>query len=766
MLKKTFRGIVPMHVRKNLILKLFLSANLVLIAMKKIFILGIILILTSAVRAQIVIVKGGRATGRIIVKSGSKSDLQAATLLNIFINRITSATLPVLSASFTERKGDIIIERLSGIKSPEIEEDGFRIRSNDSTLYITGAKGEGTLYGVVTLLEQYFGVRYYAVNGCTFPKSKVLALPNGLNMTENPSFRYRQTQAYSIAADTLYKIWHRLNEPREIFAGNYWVHTFDRILPSAKYGEAHPEYFSFINGQRRPGAASQWCLSNPAVFEIVSQKIDSIFRKHPDRKMISVSQNDGNNTNCTCEKCKAIDEEEGSPSGSIIRFLNKLAARFPDKEFSTLAYLYSVVPPKHIRPLPNVNIMLCDIDCYREVSLTGNPSGKAFLKNMEGWAKISDNIFVWDYGINFDNYISPFPNFHILQANMQLFRKNHVNMHFSQIAGSKGGDFSELRSYLVARLLWNINCNVDSVIQSFLKGYYGPAAPFLDQYMKIQEGALLGSNIPLWIYDTPITHKNGMLNTPLMQRYNQLFDDAEKAVNRDTILLRRIWQQRLSLQYASLEIARANGIADIARIKEELALFRTRAKMLGVTSLNERNNTIEAYCDLYLERNLPGTRKSLAHLSKLTYPIPPDKPYDKIADKALTDGLLGGATFNESWVGWCGRDGELVIDLGEEKEFETVEADFLHKLGAWILLPKSITCSTSTDNKNFRPVGKREIPEDRSVEVKYVSVGIKGSGKMKGRYIKVHVETIGVCPSWHYGVGYPAWFFMDEIRVY
>ena len=72
------------------------------------------------------------------------------------------------------------------------------------------------------------------------------------------------------------------------------------------------------------------------------------------------------------------------------------------------------------------------------------------MKALEGWSAISDNIFVWDYGINFDNYISPFPNFHILQANMQLFKKNNVNMHFSQIAGSKGGDFSELRSYVVA----------------------------------------------------------------------------------------------------------------------------------------------------------------------------------------------------------------------------------------------------------------------------------------------------------------------------
>ena len=59
-------------------------------------------------------------------------------------------------------------------------------------------------------------------------------------------------------------------------------------------------------------------------------------------------------------------------------------------------------PPKHVKPLPNVNIMLCDIDCDREVTLTENASGKEFVKAMEGWSKITNNIFVWDYGINFD----------------------------------------------------------------------------------------------------------------------------------------------------------------------------------------------------------------------------------------------------------------------------------------------------------------------------------------------------------------------------
>lgn len=208
--------------------------------------------------------------------------------------------------------------------------------------------------------------------------------------------------------------------------------------------------------------------------------------------------------------------------------MNKLATRFPNKEFSTLAYLYTMNPPKHVKPLPNVNIMLCDIDCDREVTLTENASGKQFVKAMEGWSAITDNIFVWDYGINFDNYLAPFPNFHILQDNIRLFKKNHATMHFSQIAGSRGGDFAELRAYLVSKLMWNPEANVDSLMQHFLHGYYGEAAPYLYQYIKVMEGALIGSGQRLWIYDSPVSHKYGMLKPALMRRYNDLFDLAEK----------------------------------------------------------------------------------------------------------------------------------------------------------------------------------------------------------------------------------------------
>lgn len=718
-------------------------------------------LLSNPIHAQLSLVRDGKTTSRIIISANNPTEHSAATLLQNFIQKTSGCQVPIVYNQ-TARKGDVLIN--SNQKLPSVTADGFSLSTQHGVLRVSSSNGNGVVYGVVTLLEQYLGVDYWGENEYSLTPRKTITLPL-VNKSDNPAFRYRQSQCYAIHTDSIYKCWNRLEEPGEVFAAGYWVHTFDKLLPSDVYGKTHPEYYSYFKGKRHPGKASQWCLTNPEVFEIVSQRIDSIFKANPDKHIISVSQNDGNYTNCTCTSCKAIDDHEGALSGSVITFLNKLAARFPDKEFSTLAYLYTMHPPKHVKPLPNVNIMLCDIDCNREVSLTENASGLEFVKAMKGWSAITNNIFVWDYGINFDNYLAPFPNFHILQDNIRLFKQHHATMHFSQIAGSRGGDFAELRAYLVSKLMWNPEVNTDSLMQHFLRGYYGEASSPIYRYIKVMEGALIGSGQRLWIYDSPVSHKHGMLKPQLMRRYNALFDEAEKAVAGNDMLLKRVLRARLPLQYAELEIARTEKEKDLDDITRKLALFEERVRAFHVPTLNERNNSPIEYCHLYRERYMPRAEKSIALGAKVTYLNEPTGKYKEVGETALTDGLFGGSTFVESWVGWEGKDGALVVDLGQSKEFRIIETDFLHQVGQWILFPLKVVYSYSDDGITYRHLETHELPEDRSVEVKFKGIRSESAQSIRARYIKVEVTGTKECPTWHYGVGHPSWFFMDEITV-
>ena len=664
---------------------------------------------------------------------------------------------------------DLVLNNASGPKGAPLAPDGYMIEQKGKKVIITG-KDKGLVYGVCGFLKDFLGIDYWG-DGQYYEGAQEIFYPchpllkNGPYRSE-PTFTYRQTQNYLLAKDSLYKWWYRLEAPREEFVDNLWVHTCDRLLPAAVYGKDHPEYYAFYGGQHHPGSASQWCLSNPDVLEIVCGRLDSLFRANPLQSTISISQNDGSDTYCRCPQCQAAIDEEGGPSGPILRFINKVAARFPDKTISTLAYLYSMHPPKVTKPLPNVSIMLCDIDCRRQTALTENPSGQYFMQALEGWSKICDNLFVWDYGINFDNYLSPFPNFSTMGYNMKIFRDHNVKMHFSQIASERGGDMAELRSYLAANLMWDAGADCDSLIRHFLTGYYGLAAEPLYRYLRTMEGAAVGTDVDLFIYDSPVSYKGNILRPALLKRYNEYFDEAERRVASDEVRLQRVRRSRLPLQYSSLEIARTNPDMDRAQAARDLDLFESRCNQFGVETLNERHNTPVEYAALYRARYLTPQIENKARGAAISFIIEPAPKYRELSRTALTDGVYGGTTYVENWVGWEGIDASIVLDLGRPTEISSVSCDFLHQIGAWILLPRGVTYSVSCDGADWEPFDQIDIPEKRTGKVEFIPIkGQSKTGPRSVRYIKIEVDGTKTCPPWHYGVGNPSWFFIDEIIV-
>ena len=109
----------------------------------------------------------------------------------------------------TPQKGDILI---GGETAQEVTEDGFSISTKDGILRVSG-KDNGVVYGIVSLLEQYLGVDYWGENEYSFTPQKTIILPL-INKTDNPAFRYRQTQCYAIRTDSVYKWWNRLDKKK------------------------------------------------------------------------------------------------------------------------------------------------------------------------------------------------------------------------------------------------------------------------------------------------------------------------------------------------------------------------------------------------------------------------------------------------------------------------------------------------------------------------------------------------------------------------
>ena len=123
----------------------------------KYWLLGVVCAMAVTINAQITLVKKQKPVARICVIGETEADKQAATLLQDFVGRISHANLPIVNGE-NPRKGDVVI----GETHPEAGEDGFLLKTEGDKLYISTGGDKGSIYGVVTLLEQYLGVSYLA----------------------------------------------------------------------------------------------------------------------------------------------------------------------------------------------------------------------------------------------------------------------------------------------------------------------------------------------------------------------------------------------------------------------------------------------------------------------------------------------------------------------------------------------------------------------------------------------------------------------------
>jgi hypothetical protein len=558
-----------------------------------------------------------------------------------------------------------------------------------------------------------------------------------------------------------------------MFGAGYYVHTFHRLVPPETYLQTHPEYFALIGGRRVP---SQLCPSRPDNIEIAVATLKKEMAAQPDKKVWSVSQND-NEEYCHCSECLKAIREEGSPAGPILRFVNAVARRFPDKTISTLAYEYSRPAPKVTKPEPNVQIMLCTIELTRSNPIAEDPTCVGFRKDIVDWGKICHNIYLWDYTVDFSHQISPFPNIHVLQPNIRFFVRNNARQQFQQSNTSIGHEFSELKSYLISRLLWNPDANAEAIVADFLHGYYGAAAPFIRKYIAELEANLHRSGSRLDIFERPIAHQKDFLSASAMAAYAVLFDKAEASVAAEPEILQRVKVARLPMRYAELAIGAdgvfgprgfyedVNGTPNLrASISHTLSEFSATCSANYVRSVNESNVRPTEFCDaingmlhLEIDGNLAFRRPVVA--------IPPPSPKYGHGDIALlTNGIRGSHDFGVQWLGWEGTDFDLTLDLGTQTSAHSASVDSVSAQRSWILHPKSIACAVSSDGVEYAPAGKETVSGDQQNET-LIRIFNFHWNQPGIRYVKFHVEGTIQLPAWHAGAGGKSWVFLDEITV-
>lgn len=703
----------------------------------------------------------------IIPEDASPEEIRAAEFLVFHIEKISNCKLPIVKSDKPDTENCIIISKSDEIQSP----DGFSITSIGKNLIIKGGSNRGCVYAVSELLEQFMGIKYYSPNCIILPKTKNIVLPE-INISGSSPNNYRNVNG-SFIKDQDYKDFHRLNDISDMFADKYYVHTFNKLVPWDEYFETHPEYFAFLNGKR---IIDQLCLSNPEVLQIVVEKLKKEMELQPNKTVWSVSQGD-NFSYCQCENCMSIIEDEGSASGPIIHFVNQVAEQFPEKIISTLAYQYSRKAPKKIKPLDNVQVMLCTIELNRSQPIATDPGSVSFLKDIEEWGKICNHIYLWDYTVDFAHSYCPFPNLQTLQPNIQLFVKNNVKEHFQQSNTGTGHEFSELKAYIIAKLLWNPNANVEEIIIEFTDGYYGAAGEWIRKYIYKMQDELVKTGENLDIYGPPTNYQNSFLSSENIEQYNLYFDNAEAAVINDSASLIHVRTARMQLWYAIMEIGKNDmfgsrgwysekdgDFVPVQNMTDILESFYQTSKDANCKFVNESRLTIEEYylsTKRFINVQVKG---NLAFRKKVTASPLPSEKYSAGDLSFLTNGVRGANDYKVHWLGWESQDFSLILDLEESAEASAIEISTLYDPKSWILHPVSVGCYISEDGINYKLLDKQIIHGDQSKEDVNRTYTFSTTG-LKYRYVKFDIKGTIQLFNWHPSAGGGSWTFVDEIVV-
>ena len=437
--------------------------------------------------------------------------------------------------------------------NPALEEDGYKIEATENGLTIEG-DNTGVLYGVYNFLEKYAGIRFFTPTLEVCPKGDI-EITDGVLMEYAPAMKARRLTWYCIQSSPEWCVKQGINFgvaiPKELGGqrlnyGKLFVHTINALRETTY---PYPPY------------GTNPCMTDPEILETVIKNVRKSLAETPNANIISVSQNDFEG-HCECPNCKKIEEEDGSPAGPFLRFVNKIAEDlekdYPNLTIDTLAYKYTQKTPKVTKPRHNVCIRLCSINCCftHPIDHDTCPKSKTFHDDIVGWGKICNKLHIWDYTTNFHYYISTFPNFGVIHKNMRFFAENNVVSMFPQGNGQgASGEFGELRAYLLAKLMWNPSMNAEEYyghMDEFLAAYYDEGWTYIRQYIDMfsQYANISANGMGIYSYPFTVMHKDTFAS--MEEKIIGWWDAAEMAAgDRLEYVKRSRWQVRYMSLFAN-----------------------------------------------------------------------------------------------------------------------------------------------------------------------------------------------------------------------
>lgn len=521
---------------------------------------------------EMFIVKNGESDFVIATEENpDECIVTASEELQTYIEKVSGARLNIVSENEITSEDKAILlgnteigKSIKEIDTSAIKEDGFRFFADGTHLLIAGEDSRGTLYGVYTFLEDYMGIRWYTPKLEKVPESKNIVIDANLDRLVEPSFAIRRNSpAY---ADDQYRARNKTNVSFYYEAEEYggaltyvlWDVTLNKLVPDSLFAE-HPEYFAMNTDGTR--TTDHVCLSNPDVLSVAVENARKYMREceRETTDHIHIGQKDNSNY-CHCESCTALYEKYGSVSAPTIIFTNNFAdaldEEFPEYTFTFYAYNETERPPSDLTLTCNENVVpvLCELHhaCRNHTlgtcgAIDDNQIESEFLnlygdnedyiaQDFKDWTEIADRTYIYDYTINFLFSAQFFSNFETMQSTMKYMYDIGITGYVYNCGDGHYAAFNDLRNYLLAKLQWDVNADVEYLMMDFLSFYYGEeAAPYIKEIIDIQTGQIKAT---AHAFDFDWHYQSGYYPVSKINKLDRLWEKACSADITDELRFR------------------------------------------------------------------------------------------------------------------------------------------------------------------------------------------------------------------------------------
>ncbi|HQL87623.1 MAG: hypothetical protein BWX73_02721 [Lentisphaerae bacterium ADurb.Bin082] len=523
-----------------------------------------------------------------------------------------------------------------GLDFDSLHPYGYYIVMRDGrNLVLAGKRDAGTNYAVIDFLKRYLGYRRFLGTqelNEIIPKQPKLVLPAKLEIREEPSIH-----SYILA-------W---GGGAAVFGRNSRLtcqatHALSSLVPPAKYGESHPDYFPMINGERVKVVdgkiAGPWnpCLSNPDLPKLVAEYADEYFGKHPDNLGLPMGVNDGGG-DCQCPSCKAELEKTGN---QYAKFYNMaagvLAEKYPDKLISFIAYSAAATQaPKGVSMAPNILVEITGI-------------GKVGAYNLfPAWRDSGIKHFgLYDYIYTFGSgYVTPryYPRA-MASAWREAKKEYNLETMWMELYPATGV-FDAPRQYVLDEIAWNMDADVEALLDDFFNSMYQEAAQPVKRFFDLHEQVYLRKKN----WKTPMSdrQKFAQMNEYTwddLQKLEQELDAASK------ITLQELPKKRLEVlkklwRFSSLRI-QGNILARDLEAMQSIDSKATAEKLVELIKRGYQNIAdSEAYTMSDEEQKLvfiDPEKRGLEQLKNFSYllPLPNFENFSEPALARLSEYLL------------------------------------------------------------------------------------------------------------------------------